>query len=317
MTTSIASYLIASLTIIVSAISVGFSQGLTNKAAFKAIDIQPNIKDKISNLALLSSALIETAAIVSVFIALILLFETDQVLNPFYSDLAKIGIGFAIICSSMTIGLVSSWPAQEACYTTARQPFHAQWIFNFTLIVLSIIQTPLILAFIVALFIKAQSTLSNSLEDSLRLIGAGVSIGIGCIGPALGLAHFARTAIRGIGSNRNASGRILTFTFVSQAIIESPIIFALVTSLFLLLAGTPKTPMAGIAMLMAGITTGLGMFGPGLSSGRTAASACKEIAANPENYSALARTSIFAQGVIDTAAIYVLLIALGFIIFVT
>lgn len=317
MTTSITSYLVSSLIIVVSAISVGLSQGLTNKAAFKAIDIQPGVKDKITNLALLSSALIETAAIVSVFIVLILLLEDSQIVNPFYSDLAKIGVGFAIIFSGLIIGLVSSWPAQEACYATARQPFHAQWIFNFTLIVLSIIQTPLILAFIVALFIKFQSILSNSLEDSLRLIGAGIAIGIGSIGPALGLAHFARTAIQGIGSNRNASGRILTFTFISQAIIESPIIFALVISLFLLLGGTPKTLISGVAMLMAGITTGFGMFGPGLSSGRTAASACKEIAANPEQYAALARTSIFAQGVIDTAAIYVLLIALGLILGVT
>lgn len=317
MTTSIANYLIASLTIIVSAISVGFSQGLTNKAAFQAIDTQPEIKDKISNLSLLSSALIETAAIVSMFVALILLFEDTQVINPFYSDLAKIGVGFAIICSGLVIGLVSAWPAQEACYATARQPFHAQWIFNFTLIVLSVIQTPLILAFIVALFIKFQATLAVSLADSFRLIGAGVAIGLGSIGPAIGLAHFARTAIQGIGSNRNASGRILTFTFISQAIIESPIIFALVISLFLLFGGIPKTLIGGVAMLMAGVTTGLGMFGPGLSSGRTAAAACKEIAANPENYPALARTSIFAQGVIDTAAIYVLLIALGFIFFVS
>lgn len=315
--TSIANYLIASLTIIVSAISVGISQGLTNKAAFQSIDTQPEIKDKISALSLLSSALIETAAIVSVFIALLLLLGDTPALDPLYSDLAKIGIGFAIICSGLVIGLVSAWPAQEACYATARQPFHAQWIFNFTLIVLSIIQTPLILAFIVALFIKFQANLAVSLADSLRLIGAGVAIGLGSIGPAIGLAHFARTAIKGIGSNRNASGRILTFTFISQAIIESPIIFALVTSLFLLFSGTPKTLIAGVAMLMAGVTVGLGMFGPGLSSGRTAAAACKEIAANPENYAALSRTSIFAQGVIDTAAIYVLLIALGFIFFIS
>lgn len=316
MTTSVASYLIASLTIIVTAISVGLSQGLTNKAAFQSIDIQPNVKDKISNLALLCSALIETAAIVSVFVALLLLGETNHVVDVFYSDLSKIGVGFAIIGAGLVIGLVSSWPAQEACYATARQPFHAQWIFNFTLIVLSIIQTPLILAFIVALFIKFQAPFAGTLADSLRLIGAGFAIGIGAIGPAIGLAHFARTAVQGVGTNRNASNRILTFTFISQAIIESPIIFALVTSLFLLFGGIPKTLIAGVAMLMAGITTGLGMFGPGLSSGRTAAAACKEIAANPDQYPAISRTSIFAQGVIDTAAIYVLLIAIGFIVFV-
>ena len=170
MTTSIASYLISALTIIVTAISVGISQGLTNQAGFKAIDQQPHIKDKITNLSLLSSALIETAAVVSVFVAILLLFEDGKVINPFYSDLAKIGIGFAVICTGLVIGLVSAWPAQEACYSTARQPFHAQWIFNFTLIVLSILQTPLILAFIVALFINTQAFAANSLADSLRLM---------------------------------------------------------------------------------------------------------------------------------------------------
>lgn len=314
MTSSIASYLISACTIVVTAISVGISQGLTNLAGFKAIDIQPQIKDKITNLSLLCSALIETAAVVSVFIATLLLFEDPTSVSPYYSDLAKIGIGFAVIASALVIGLASAWPAQEACYATARQPFHAQWIFNFTLIVLSILQTPLILAFIVALFIKTQAALSATLADSLRLIGAGIAIGLGSIGPALGLAHFARTAIRGIGANRNASNRILTFTFISQAIIESPIIFSLVVSLFLLFT-VAATPISGIAMLMAGITAGLGMFGPGLSSGRTAAVACEEIARNPDNYNSLARTSIFAQGVIDTAAIYVLLISLGFIFF--
>ena len=316
MTSSIASYLISALTIIVTAISVGISQGLTNQAGFKAIDIQPQIKDKITNLSLLSSALIETAAVVSVFIAILLLFEDPASVSPFYSDLAKIGVGFAVIATALVIGLVSAWPAQEACYATARQPFHAQWIFNFTLIVLSILQTPLILAFIVALFIKTQAMVTATLADSLRLIGAGIAIGLGSIGPAIGLAHFARTAIHGIGINRNASNRILTFTFISQAIIESPIIFSLVVSLFLLFTTAP-TVMSGIAMLMAGITAGVGMFGPGLSSGRTAAVACHEIARNPDQYNSLARTSIFAQGVIDTAAIYVLLISLGFIFFVS
>lgn len=315
MNLSIANYIIASLAITTTAISTGISQGLTNQASFKAIDRQPAAQDAISKLALLCSALIETAAILGVFIA-ILLFMEEPPADLFYSDLSKIGIAFAIISTGMVVGYVSSWPAQEACYATARQPFHAQWIFNFTLIVLSVLQTPLILAFIVAIFIKGQAGLSQSLSDSLRLIGAGFAIGIGAIGPALGLAHFARTACKGVGTNRNAAARILTFTFISQAIIESPAIFAMVTSLFLLFSGTPNSEYAGIALLAAGVCMGLGTFGPGLSSGRTAAAACHQISLNPELYSQFARTSVFAQGVIDTAAIYVLLMSLLIIFFV-
>ena len=310
MTTSIANYSIASLVVTATAISVGISQGLTNQAAFKAINIQPSAKDTIGRLALISCALIETAAILGVFIAILLFLESSSPANFFYSELAKIGIGLAIISPGFFIGLLSYKPAVQACLATARQPFNAPAIFNFTLIVLSIIQTPLILAFIIALFIKAQALQVATYADSLRLIGAGFAIGIGCIGPVFGLAHFAKTACNGFGINRNASGKLLTFTLISQAIIESPIIFSMVISLVLLFKSTANNEIAGIAMFAAGIASGLGTFGPGISSARTAAAACKEIAIRPDLYGSLAKTSVFAQGVIDTAAIYVLLLSM-------
>lgn len=319
MNLGIASALVAPLVVIVTAISAGISQGLTNRAAFKAIDIQPEARDPISRLALLSSALIETTAILGVFIGLLLVLpflRAEMVADAYYSDLAQIGIAVAMVCTGLCIGIFSSWPAQEACYATARQPFHAQWIFNFTLIVLSVIQTPLILAFIVSIFIKSQANAIDSLPEAFRLIGAGCAIGLGSIGPAFGLAHFARVACQGISRNRNASTRILTFTFISQAIIESPVIFSMVISLLLLFGATATTLTKGIAMLAAGIGMGLGTLGPGISSGRTAAAACKEIARDPELYSQLARSSIFAQGIIDTAAIYVLLTSALIILFV-
>lgn len=310
MNLSLGSALIAPIVVIITAISVGISQGLTNKAAFKAIDIQPEAQNPISRLALLCSALIETTAILGVFIGILLLLplmRTEFVADVYYADLAKIGIAIAMICTGLCVGIFSSWPAQEACYATARQPFHAQWIFNFTLIVLSVIQTPLILAFIVSIFIKSQANAIISLPEAFRLIGAGGAIGLGAIGPAFGLAHFARIACAGISKNRNSSNRVLTFTFISQAIIESPVIFAMVISLLLLFGSSATTLTKGIAMLAAGIGMGLGTLGPGISSGRTAAAACREIARDPELYGPLARSSIFAQGIIDTAAIYVLL----------
>ncbi len=310
---------IAPLIVVVTAIGAGISQGLTNKAAFKAIDIQPQARDPISRLALLCSALLETTAILGVFIAIVLLLpfmRGQTTTDAYFSDLALIGIAVAMVSAGLCVGIFSSWPAQQACYATARQPFHAQWIFNFTLIVLSVIQTPLILAFIVSIFIRSQANSSDSLADAFRLIGAGCAIGLGAIGPAYGLAYFACTACQGVSKNRNSSARVLTFTFISQAIIESPVIFSMVISLLLLFGTTAITLTKGIALLAAGIAMGLGTLGPGISSGRTAAAACKEIARDPELYSSLARSSIFAQGIIDTAAIYVLLASALIILFV-
>ena len=164
MSLGIANYLIASLAVTATAMSAGISQGLTNRAAFKAIDLQPAAHDDLRKLALLTSAIIETAAILGVFIGILLLVETAPAVNLWYSDFAKIGIGLAIVGAGFIIGLVSSWPAQEACYSMARQPFEAQCIFNFTLIVLSVIQTPLVLAFIIAFFIKAQAATAEQLR---------------------------------------------------------------------------------------------------------------------------------------------------------
>lgn len=317
MTAHIMNYSVSLCIIIASAIGVGLSQGLTNRAAFKAIDLQPRAQDLITKIALLSSALIETAAILIVFVAALLFLESSIPANPFTADLAKLGIIFALATTGFSVSFFSSWATQQACLTTARQPFIAPWILNITLIMLSVLQTPLILSFIIALGIKTQALNVTNIADSFRLIGSGCAIGFGSLGPTIGMAYFARTVLKSVSRNRNAAGRLLTFTFISQAIIESPIIFAMVASLLLLLYPANLTcRMVGIPFLAAGITSGLGNFGPGLSSGRTAAAACKEIGNNPNNYSSLANTSIFAQGVIDTSAIYVLLVSILIVFFV-
>ena len=59
-------------------------------------------------------------------------------------------------------------------------------------------------------------------SDSLRLIASGLCIGIGSIGPAIGLSIFSRAALNGISRNIQAYSKLLSFTFISEAIIETP-----------------------------------------------------------------------------------------------
>lgn len=232
-----------------------------------------------------------------------------------YTGIATLGIALAICISGFVIGIVSAFPAQQACLAIARQPFFAQKIVRFMLITQSIIQTPIVFSFIIAMLIKAQLTTIDSLADSFRLLGAGICIGFGSIGPSIGLAQFARTACSGLGINRDAYNKLLPFTFLSEAIIETPIIFALVVSILLLVTGIPNgNLLVGIAMLFAGFCTGFGTIGAGISSGKTSSAACHQIALAPEKYSLLARVSMFSQGLIDTCAIYALLISLLLII---
>lgn len=298
------------LSICATSLGVGIGEGIACQAAIEAINIQPSSKNEISRISIIGMALIETAAIMGITISAILLLEARNAANP-YSGIAELGIAFAICISGLVLGLVTALPAQQAVLAIARQPFFSQKIFRFMIITQSIIQTPIIFGFIIAVLIKTQASTANSLADSLRLVASGLAIGLGSVGPAIGLAKFASTACRGIGINPHAYSKLFSFTFISQAIIETPVIFSLIVSILLITSPIKDGNLFnGIAMLASAICIGFGTLGAGIASGNTAAAACHQIALNPEKYATLSRLSLFAQGLIDTNAIYALLIAL-------
>ncbi len=295
-----------------SAIGVGIGQGLSSKAAIDAINQQPRASIAISRILFLGMALIETTAVLGALIAAALLVHSKQhLVNP-YALFAAMGIGLAISLSGLLLSIVSSLPIQEACFSAARQPFLSQEIVRFMLVTVSLLQTPIIFGFIIAFIINNELTHIHSIRDSLRFIASGLSIGIGSIGPAIGIARCTQAACRAIGFNQNAYSSLFTFTLISQAIIETPIIFSLIIAT-LLIFGTPvahENIIEGIIFLCIGITMGLGTMGPGISSGNTASAAIANIVYYPQSAEDIRRTSMFSQGIIETGTIYAFLMAL-------
>jgi len=296
----------------INSLGVGIGEGLTSSAAVDAINLQPEAKYDISRTAIIGMALIETAAIMGVTIAFILLIGGGETAYPLYSGIADLGIALAISLPGFAIGIASALPAREACLAIARQPFFSQRILRFMLLTQSINQTALVFGFLIAMFINNQAGSCVNLTDSLRLLATGLAIGLGSVGPSIGLALFSQTACRGLGINRKAYNKLLSFTLISNAIIETPIIFALITALMLLFVANVSniSLIRSISFLSAASCIGIGTICVGISSGRTAAAACHQIAKNPELHPVLSRVSMFAQGMIDTFAIYTLLIAL-------
>ena len=308
-------YIIVAFIVGVNSVAVGIGEGIANSAAIEALNRQPKARSDITNATILGMALIETSAIIGVTISIIVLFGTLGIEKTLYFGIAEIGIALAICLSGFAIGLASAMPTKAACMAIARQPFSGKNILQFMLITQSIIQTPIVFGFIIAIFIKNQAVNSTSIADSLRLLASGLAIGLGSIGPVIGLAKFGATACEGLGINRRSSNKILSFTFLSEAIIETPIVFTLIIALTLIITKVPNNTVSGIACLASALCIGLGTIGPGISSGNTAAAACKEIAKTPENYSLISRVSMFGQGLIDTSAIYSLVISFMLILF--
>ena len=72
--------------------------------------------------------------------------------------------------------------------------------------------------------------------EAAKYIGAGLAIGIGAIGAAIGEGIAASKALEAIGRNPEASGKITPIMFVAMAITESSAIYALVIALIILFA---------------------------------------------------------------------------------
>jgi F0F1-type ATP synthase membrane subunit c/vacuolar-type H+-ATPase subunit K len=310
--TGLAHYLTVAFAVGLPAVGVGIGQGWTTTAALDAINRQPSAKSDIVKVAIFGMALIETAAVMGAFVSMLILYNNWDTPPSYYASLSSIGVFAAISIPGFVLGLVSAMPARAACFTVARQPFFTQKILRFMVLTMSLIQTPVIFGFIISLIISGQAQEVTTMRDCLRLIASGISIGLGSVGPAIGLGLFARSVCLGLGINRKAYDKIFSFTLISQAIIETPIIFALVISVMLLFIVPPlaeENLIDGIALLSAGLCAGLGTIGAGISSGRTAAAAGTRIAHTPETYSLLAQTSMFAQGLIEASAIYPMIIA--------
>lgn len=310
--TTIIHFLTIGMTTALSSIGVSIGQGIATQAALDAVDRQPAAQGDINRSLIIALALIETGAMLGLLVPLILFFNPPTTI---YGALAEIGMGIAIAMPAISTGYASALPAQEAFHAMSRQPFLAKKIRNILLLAQSLIQTPLIFGFIIALIIQTLIPSLTSYSQALTLIASGLTIGLGCIGPALGSGNFTAHACKSTGLNKSIYQSIFTFTFISQAIIETSVIFAAIVSL-LLISHAPSVPdytIIGWVYMAIAFTMGIGTLGAGISSGRIASSAAIQIALNPSARTSLSRSSMLAQGLVDTIPIYAFIIALWLI----
>lgn len=297
----------------ITSLGVGLGGGIAAKGALHAINVAPQSGAEILRASIIGLALIETGGILGVVMGLILLFgQSMDDPNLLYIGISECGIAFALGITGCMVGVYAALPARQASASIARQPFFSSKIINIMLLTQSIIQTPVIFGFLISLFIKTNLIQVHDIIHSLKLLASGLCLALGSIGPIIGLSRFAQVAVESIGRNRHSYGKIMPFTFISQAIIETPIIFAFVIAIILLVSPVDfhHISLNGIGFIAAALAIGIGTFGPGVSSGNIASAACKEIAIDPKNSSLLMKTSVLGQGIVDAAAIYALLVSL-------
>ncbi len=76
--------------------------------------------------------------------------------------------------------------------------------------------------------------MNGSIVNAMRLLGAGLAIGLGAIGPGIGIGILMQGALQAMGRNPDASSNIQTNMILGVAFAEAIAIYALVVALILM-----------------------------------------------------------------------------------
>jgi len=140
---------------------------------------------------------------------------------------------------------------------------------------------------------------------------AGVCMGLGAIGAALGVGYTGGLANEAMSLKPKLSSTILKNMLVGQAVAESAAIFALVVAILLIYLNTGANSLLEAAALGgAGMCMGFGAIGSGIGSGLPAGEACVGYARQPAASSRLVTNMLIGSAVCQTPAIFSMVVAL-------
>jgi F-type H+-transporting ATPase subunit c len=221
---------------------------------------------------------------------------------------AGLALGFGGIGAAVGMGVA----AGQANEGIMRQPDTQGYMLRTMLIGQAVGGSPSIFALVVGLLILfVPPARANGPAFAAAMIGAGLSIGLGCFGSGLGCGWPAGKACDGVARNPRRSTSISSSMIVGQAVAQSPSIFATVISLMLIFAYAPPEaalPAFGVC-LGVGFAMGAGALGPGIGSGSTAGGAVDGASRWPLASAMTVRTMLIGQAVAQTPAIFGMLVA--------
>jgi F0F1-type ATP synthase membrane subunit c/vacuolar-type H+-ATPase subunit K len=223
-----------------------------------------------------------------------------------------LGAGFALGFGGIGAAIGMGMAAGSANIAMMKQPEVSGGVLRTMLISQAVGGSPSIFALVIGLlilFLPQSGSMSGMLLAS-AMIGAGVSTGLGCLGSGWGCGYPAAAACEGVARNPRKSVGLTSTMIVSQAVTQSPSIFAAVISLILLFVPLSVEGIAGVGIALgAGLAMGASAFGPGIGCGLTAGGAIEGLGAWPKSQGVTFRNMLIGQAVCQTPAIFGMLIA--------
>lgn len=216
------------------AIGSGIGSGYPSGAACEGITRQPAMANKLTTNMLIGSAVCQTPSIFALVTAFILMFGDYSTKAPSPLWAALLGAGLATGLAAIGSGIGGGLVAESSCKGIARQPRSVGPVTNVMLLGQAIAQTPAILGLLVAFILIFKGfPESTQLAPAMALLGSGLCMGIGGIGPGIGEGAASAGGVRWIARNSEEIGTITRTMLVGMAVAESTAIYAMVISLVL------------------------------------------------------------------------------------
>ena len=227
--------LAAGLSMGLGAIGSGIGSGFPAGAACTSMARQPAMGGRLTTNMLIGSAVCQTPAIFALVTSFILLF-TNFSLRPVSPTWAAIlGAGLSSGLSAIGSGIGGGLVAEASCEGIARQPGSVATVTNVMLLGQAVTQTTAIYGLLIAFILIFKHFTETTLwAPGMALLGAGLCMGIGAIGPGIGEGFTARSAVAWIARNEKATGDLTRMMLVGQAVAESTGIYSLVIALLLI-----------------------------------------------------------------------------------
>ncbi len=219
---------------------------------------------------------------------------------------AALGMGLGAIGP----GVGEGYAAELTCEAVARQPKSTGDVTKTMLIGQAVSESSGVFALVVSIVLLFAGTKDLTLARGIAYLSAGICIGLGAIGPGIGMGLAAGNACAVIGRAPFLQTKILFFMLIGQSVASSPGILALLVSIILMFTDLGGMGIVGMAAIMgAGLSMGFGSFGPGLGCGFAAADAVTGVGHVPEKSGTIMQVMLVGQAVSQSTAIYSMVIA--------
>jgi F-type H+-transporting ATPase subunit c len=217
------------------AIGSGVGAGYPAGAACVGTARQPALGKRLTTNMLIGSAVCQTPAIFGLVISFILIYSEAAVKPLWPTWAAVLGAGLSTGLSAVGAGYGSGLVAGASCEGIARQPKAATVTTNSMLLGQAISQTTAIYGLLIGFILLFKSyPESTALAPAMALLGAGICMGIGGIGPGIGEGICAHSAVKWIARNSEQAGVLSRTMLVGMAVAESTGIYSMVISLILI-----------------------------------------------------------------------------------